>query len=105
MMRTATVQAIQKWEYETVTTKTEHFLSKELNEMGQLGWELVCVIEHKDRKGEIAWSAFIKRPYVPHPAEPARAQTLESTEGTAGSSDSGKSGQVFDLSGSEVPDK
>jgi hypothetical protein len=101
-MRTATVHAIQKWEYEAITKKTEAYLAKELNELGQLGWELVCAMQYKDRKGELAWTAFVKRPYVPHPPSPPRA---ESPEENADASDSTVSGETstkgFDLSGDE----
>jgi len=96
-MRTATVHAIQKWEYEEITTKTEVFLRKELNDLGQLGWELVTIIQHKDRKGEPAWSAFVKRPYVPHSAEPPRPKPVEEQTDTGGQAPQ----QGFDLSGEE----
>jgi hypothetical protein len=98
IMRVAAVHAMQKWECEEITTKTEVYLVKELNDLGQHGWELVCVIQHKDRKGEIAWSAFVKRPYVQQPTEPVRAKALEEGADSPGSTaDSGASGQGLDL--------
>ncbi len=96
-MRVATVNAMQKWEYEEITTKTEVYLVKELNDLGQRGWELACIVEHKDRKGEIAWSAFVKRPYVPQPTEPPRAKALEEgADATGSAEDGGPSELVFD---------
>ncbi|HID78441.1 MAG TPA: hypothetical protein EYP56_20930 [Planctomycetaceae bacterium] len=71
MAKTATIQAQQKWEYLTLTRKTDTFLVDELNQLfGQQGWELVSVIRDKDRKGEMVWTAFLKRPFAPGAAAP-----------------------------------
>jgi hypothetical protein len=105
MAKTAVVHSQQRWEYQSVVKRTESFLEKELNELGQAGWELVSVDHGKDRKGETAWTAFLKRPAAPSSqpsaeqqqvaaadpqpaAEPAKAERAESTEG-------------FDLTGNE----
>ena len=66
-MKTATIQAQQKREYQCLTRKSETYLNKELNELGQHGWELASVIFGKDMKGTEAWIAFLKRPYAGHP--------------------------------------
>jgi hypothetical protein len=63
--KTATIHAQQKWEYLELTRKTETYLCDELNDLGKQGWELVTTSHGKDRKGEWAWTAFLKRPYVP----------------------------------------
>jgi hypothetical protein len=64
MTQTATVHAQQRWEYMEVTAKSEGYLIKDLNESGQQGWELISIIHGKDRKGEVTWTAFLKRPYI-----------------------------------------
>lgn len=78
MTRTATIHAIQKWEYHFLTKKTEVYLAKELSELGLLGWELVSVGQCRDRGGELAWTAFLKRPYIAREhSEPAAQTTAE----------------------------
>jgi hypothetical protein len=72
MTKTATVHAQQKWEYMESTRKSEAYLLQELNQIGQEGWELVNILQAKDRKGEMSWIAFLKRPYVPGAAPPQR---------------------------------
>jgi hypothetical protein len=66
MTKTATVHAQQMWEYQELTRKSAEYMAKELNNLGHQGWELVTMLQGKDRKNETAWIAFIKRPYVPH---------------------------------------
>lgn len=80
MTKTATIQAQQKWEYEVITRKTETYLTRELNGFGELGWDVVTIIYGKDRKGDTAWHAFLKRPYT----GPPRKVSLDA--GSAGSS-------------------
>lgn len=79
MSKTATVHAQQKWEYMELTRKTEAFLINDLNELGQSGWELVSISNHKAIKsglGEAAcWTAFLKRPHAGHPHSPVPQQT------------------------------
>ena len=71
MTKTATIHSQQRWEYMEVTAKSEGYLIKDLNEVGQQGWELTSMIHGKDRKGDVAWTAFLKRPFVaPHPDIP-----------------------------------
>jgi hypothetical protein len=67
------VQGQQRWEYAGVTRSTETFLIHDLNEQGQQGWELVSITQGKDRKGEIAWTAFLKRPCGKHDVPPVNA--------------------------------
>lgn len=64
MTQTATIHAQQRWEYMEVTAKSEGYLIQDLNEAGQQGWELISMIHGKDRKGDVAWTAFLKRPYI-----------------------------------------
>jgi hypothetical protein len=70
MTKTATVHAQQMWEYMELTRKTASYMLRELNDHGQQGWELVSMMQGKDRKNEAAWIAFLKRPYVSHGASP-----------------------------------
>jgi len=103
MAKTATIQAQQRWECLAVVKRTDTALVIDLNQLGQNGWELVTVIYGKDRKGELAWTGFLKRPAAQHAhgapvqeqdveaqssQEPAKADPAETTEG-------------FDLSGEE----
>ena len=77
MVKTATVHAQQKWEYTCLTRKTEAYLAKELNLFGQEGWELVSVIYGKNVKNEVAWIAFLRRPYTGHAAPGGAADAAE----------------------------
>ncbi len=79
MAKTAMIQAQQKWEYEVITRKSETYLTRELNGFGEVGWDVVTIIFGKDRKGEAAWHAFLKRPY----SGPPRKVSMDA--GSAGS--------------------
>jgi hypothetical protein len=70
MTKTVIVQSQQKWEYCFQVRKTETALLITLNELGQLGWELVDSVHHKDPKGDMCWTAFLKRPSVGQAAAP-----------------------------------
>jgi hypothetical protein len=70
MTKNLTVHAPQRWEYAELTRSTEKFLVHDMNEQGQLGWELVSVSQFKDRKGELVWTAFLKRPCGKHEVAP-----------------------------------
>ncbi len=79
MTKTATVHAQQMWEYKELTRRTAEYMIRELNDSGQQGWELVSLVQGKDRKNEIAWIAFLKRPYVTHGSPPsAHTETADS---------------------------
>lgn len=103
MVQTAMIQAQQRWEYISLVRKTESYMAKELNDYGQSGWELVSMTYGKDRKGEPAWTAFMKRPY----SGPPRAVSTETQAAGAASADAGKEGKAdptadlkgFDLEG------
>jgi hypothetical protein len=45
-----------------VTRRSEVTIVEEANLFGQKGWEMVAVLNYKDAKGIMAWSAFLKRP-------------------------------------------
>ena len=64
MTKTVMLHAQQKWEYMELTRKTETYLLSEINDCGQHGWELVSVTHGKDLKGDLSWTAFLKRPYA-----------------------------------------
>lgn len=102
MTKTATVHAIQKWEYQFLTKKTEAYLVKELNELGQIGWELVAAGQGKDRAGELSWTAFLKRPYVPHPTRPVEEGAADQVVEPGGTvAAAAPPIQGFDLDGEE----
>jgi hypothetical protein len=61
-MKTVVVQAQQKWECQQQTRHSETTLADACRDAGQEGWELVSVVQHRDMKGLIAWTAFLKRP-------------------------------------------
>ena len=61
-MKTVIVQGQQRWEYVIVNRRTDVTLSEELNSLGRKGWELVTAVNYRDAKGNLAWSAFLKRP-------------------------------------------
>jgi len=73
MTKTATVHAQQRWEYMSISRKTDTYLAGELNTLGQDGWELVTVNYARGKKEEMFWTAFVKRPAVGH-AAPGTAQ-------------------------------
>ena len=61
-MKTPVVCAQQRWEYASLVRKTESSLVNDLNQIGQEGWELVTAVHGRDAKGELCWTAFLKRP-------------------------------------------
>ena len=79
MTKSIVVQAQQKWEYRTLTRKTEAPFVTELNVLGQQGWELVSVEYYKDMKGLMEWIGFLKRPA----SRPAAGQTASTNVGVA----------------------
>ena len=68
-MKTAIVQAQQKWETVAITRKTDAVLAEEMNELGEQGWEMVTAFYYKDAKGTMTWTAFLKRPKSPQAAK------------------------------------
>lgn len=105
MTKQAIVNSRQKWEYFGLTRKTESYLCKDLNAAGQDGWELVTIDYCKDLKGEMSWTAFLKRPVLPDaPPPPAFGQIgmeFNDTAAPAGEQSQEPSGESlgFDLSG------
>ena len=105
MAKSTIVHAQQRWEYLNVVKRTETALDTEMNELGQNGWELISVIYGKDRKGELAWTAFMKRPATQQPhatsdqkqvAGASQPPSREAEEAEPSASPEG-----FDLSGEE----
>lgn len=105
MAKTAVVQSQQRWEYQSVVKRTESSLEKELNELGQIGWELVSVDHGKDRKGEMAWTAFLKRPAAPSSQSTADQGQIATPQpepaAEAAKADAPENSEGFDLSGEE----
>ncbi len=62
---------LQKWEYVSVTRNSDAYLVKDINELGQQGWELVNVYYYKSMKGAMVWTAFLRRAAGIGPPPPA----------------------------------
>jgi hypothetical protein len=75
MTKTATIHAQQRWEYMSISRKTDTYLAGELNTLGQEGWELVSVNYARGKKEEMFWTAFLKRPAVGHTAPGTTQET------------------------------
>jgi hypothetical protein len=76
--KTVVVHAQQRWEYVIVNRRSDVTLSEELNTLGQRGWELVNALNYRDMKGNIAWSAFLKRPISGQTASAAEDTPISS---------------------------
>ncbi len=74
MTKTTTVQAQQRWEYMSISRKTDTYLAQELNTLGQDCWDLITVSFAKGQTGEMFWTAFLKRPAVGHASPGTAAQ-------------------------------
>jgi hypothetical protein len=99
-MKTAIIQAQQKWETVAITRKTDAVLAEEMNELGEQGWELVTAFYYKDAKGPMTWTAFLKRPKIPQAAKgPAQAAAAESPVQRADKAEDADQPAGFDLSG------
>jgi hypothetical protein len=96
-MKTVVVHAQQRWEYLIVNRRSDVTLAEELNALGQRGWELVTALNYRDVKGNIAWTAFLKRPS----GGQAAAAAEDSAASSAGVLGSGSSG-VFGGSSSSI---
>ncbi len=68
MTKTATVHAQQRWEYMSIARKTDSYLARELNTLGQEAWELVTINYAQGQTGDMFWTAFLKRPAAGHVA-------------------------------------
>ncbi len=68
-MKTAVVQAQQKWECHYVTAYSEVVLIQNLNEAGEEGWEPFSASQYKDSRGSLAWIVLLKRPATGQPAK------------------------------------
>ena len=67
MAENSTPEDLTRWEYRTMSRKTEEYLVDDLNEAGTEGWELVTIEYRRDPGGmgdSMLWTAFIKRPYT-----------------------------------------
>ncbi|MBN2293937.1 MAG: hypothetical protein JXM70_16035 [Pirellulales bacterium] len=69
------VHTQQRWEYMSISRKTDTYLAQELNTFGQDGWDLVTVSYARGEKEEMFWTAFLKRPAVGHAANWAQRLT------------------------------
>jgi hypothetical protein len=105
MPKATIVHAQQRWEYMTLTRRSDTYLTKDLNEVGQDGWELVSVGQAKDLKGELSWTAFLKRPAAAQTqATSTREQAAEPSEQPSQKPeavDASHPDRGFDLSGDE----
>jgi hypothetical protein len=102
MTKTATIQAQQKWEYHVVMRRSQTGLMEELNEAGQQGWELTSITHDKDPKGELVWTGFLKRPFVPQAGSPAKKPAATETQGPEQQkTEQPDAKPAFDLNGEE----
>ena len=100
MSKTATIRAQQRWEYMSISRKTEAYLAGELNNLGQDGWELVTINYARGKKEEMFWTAFLKRPAAAHVAPTSgREATQARHEQEATAPRSFESLEGFDLDG------
>ena len=99
------VYAQQRWEYRSFFKRTDTALENELNVLGQSGWELVSFHCGKDRKGEMAWTAFVKRPVsgqpLTTPGDASSARASEQASPEAAKPETPATPDGFDLSGDE----
>ena len=100
MTKVATVQAQQKWDYCSESRRTESTLVAAINDLGQSGWELVNILQHKDPKGETLWTAFLKRPGIGQTPTPS-PQTATKSAFVGQAKEIAAPMQGFDLSGDE----
>jgi hypothetical protein len=84
-----------------MTRHSEVTLGDACRDAGQEGWELVTVVQHRDTKGLLVWTAFLKRPSSGAPTKAADEGTVRGSQ-TAGPGPTGKptiNPPGFDLSG------
>jgi len=95
-MKTAVVQAQQKWECHYVTAYSEVVLLQILNEAGAEGWEPFGVSQYKDTRGTMSWMVLLKRPSTGQapPKVPG-----EATTDAARSHETASQPKGFDLEG------
>jgi hypothetical protein len=100
MSKTATIRAQQRWEYMSISRKTDTYLAGELNNLGQEGWEMVTINYARGKKEEMFWTAFLKRPATGQ-AAPAtgREATQAQQEQAATPAKSFESLKGFDMDG------
>jgi hypothetical protein len=99
-MKTPVVCAQQRWEYMSLVRKTETTLVNDLNQIGQEGWELAAIVHGRDAKGELCWTAFLKRPSAgPMKAGAADAGGTATSTSGATAARPGANPPGFDLSG------
>lgn len=100
MSKTATIRAQQRWEYMSISRKTDTYLAGELNNLGQEGWELVTINYARGKKEEMFWTAFLKRPATGQAATASgREATQARQEQEASPAKSFESLEGFDLGG------
>lgn len=103
MTKTATIHAQQRWEYMSISRKTDSYLAMELTSLGQDGWELVTVNYARGKKEEMFWTAFLKRPAVGQvaPMTHEEAKPAHHEPGAMPTGEQAESLRGFDLGGEE----
>ncbi|NLS92296.1 MAG: hypothetical protein GXX96_08970 [Planctomycetaceae bacterium] len=101
MTKTATIHAQQRWEYMSISRKTDSYLAGELNILGQEGWELVTINYARGKKEEMFWTAFLKRPAV-GAVVPGAAHHAAAAAGAETSSDESRRVPAESLQGFDV---
>ena len=77
MAANVTIRAQQRWEYFEVTRSSASFLIHDMNERGQEGWEAISIDHGKNPKGEMVWTAFLKRPCGKQDVGPLQSTTQQ----------------------------
>jgi hypothetical protein len=97
-----TAPAPRNWEYMTMSRKSENYLLNDLNQVGQERWELVTILFHKDAKGAMAWTAFLKRPMIEGaPVAASEKRVAAAASQAAEEEELTEELQGFDLSGDD----
>ena len=82
MTKIVAIRGQQKWDYCNLTRINEPTFMAELKMLGHEGWELVSVLHYKDLKGNMSWTALLKRPDTgegPGPAAQAQPHAASAT--------------------------
>jgi hypothetical protein len=102
MTKMATVHAQQLWEYQCIQRNSESYLLNELNDLGREGWELIGTQFHKNMKGVMVWTAFLKRPSAA--ARPKEAAAAAQPRGEEPQPEAPRDGEGYKPKGFDLSD-
>jgi hypothetical protein len=104
MTKIVAVQGQQKWDYSSLTRINEPTFMAELKMLGHEGWELVSVLHYKDMKGNMAWTALMKRPDLGEGPAPAAQVQQYATPAAVSSATSSARSTVPEPTGFDLSD-